>query len=332
MFLASPEKTAGHEEMYRDVTREDGIRYTRWAVIRNTYPELKSTTIATWQSWFNEDYFGRINWGTPIKHHLQFDDVDCEVLFLALDKERDIKKLLSLEITGIYFNELRELPRTIVNRALERCGRYPDERLGGPSFYGVIADTNPPDDDHWIYNVFEVERPKGVKLYRQPPGLIKEDNHWITNPKAENIENLPQDYYLNMVNVNSPEELKVYALGEYGTTKAGKPVYSQYNDRLHYTDSPIEILDDEIVMGMDFGLTPACVFQQMTKRGQLRTIHELIGEDIDVRSFANDVIKPFIQKHYRGLPFKGFGDPSGTARKDTDASNCIHIVRQPAYP
>ena len=27
----------------------DGVRHTRWGVIRNTYPELKSTTIKTWQ-------------------------------------------------------------------------------------------------------------------------------------------------------------------------------------------------------------------------------------------------------------------------------------------
>ena len=30
----------------------DGVRRTRWAIIRNTYPELKSTTIKTWLDWF----------------------------------------------------------------------------------------------------------------------------------------------------------------------------------------------------------------------------------------------------------------------------------------
>jgi len=30
----------------------DGVRRSRWAIIRNTYPELKSTTIKTWETWF----------------------------------------------------------------------------------------------------------------------------------------------------------------------------------------------------------------------------------------------------------------------------------------
>ena len=31
----------------------EGVRKTRWAAIRNSYPELKSTTIKTWEEWSN---------------------------------------------------------------------------------------------------------------------------------------------------------------------------------------------------------------------------------------------------------------------------------------
>ena len=30
---------------------EHGVRYSRWAIIRNTYPELKSTTIKSFEAW-----------------------------------------------------------------------------------------------------------------------------------------------------------------------------------------------------------------------------------------------------------------------------------------
>ena len=33
---------------------ESGVRRTRWAIIRNTYPELKATTIKTFQAWIPE--------------------------------------------------------------------------------------------------------------------------------------------------------------------------------------------------------------------------------------------------------------------------------------
>ena len=32
----------------------NGIRRTRWAVIRNTYNELHTTTLKTWKDWFPE--------------------------------------------------------------------------------------------------------------------------------------------------------------------------------------------------------------------------------------------------------------------------------------
>ncbi len=36
----------------------DGKRKSRWAVIRNTNPQLKTTTIKTWLDWFEEEHWG----------------------------------------------------------------------------------------------------------------------------------------------------------------------------------------------------------------------------------------------------------------------------------
>ncbi len=33
----------------------DGVRYTRFVIVRNSYPELKTTTIKTWQDLFPEN-------------------------------------------------------------------------------------------------------------------------------------------------------------------------------------------------------------------------------------------------------------------------------------
>ena len=38
-----------------------GLRRSRWAVIRNTNPQLKTTTIKTWRDWFVYD-MGKFNW------------------------------------------------------------------------------------------------------------------------------------------------------------------------------------------------------------------------------------------------------------------------------
>ena len=98
----------------------DGKRKTRWAIVRNTYPELKSTTIKTWTDWFPEEVFGLIKWDAPITHRIAFDDVEMEVLFLALDRPDHVSKLLSLEVTGIWFNEARYIPKALVDEMLDK--------------------------------------------------------------------------------------------------------------------------------------------------------------------------------------------------------------------
>ena len=81
---------------------DEGIKKSRWAVIRNTNPQLRTTTIKTWLDWFPENEWGKFHWSVPYTHHIQINDLDLEVIFLALDRPEDVKKLLSLELTGIW--------------------------------------------------------------------------------------------------------------------------------------------------------------------------------------------------------------------------------------
>ena len=100
----------------------DGIRYSRFAVVRNSYPMLRTTTLKTWMELFPENVWGRAHWSPPITHHIKLPTrgdahgIDCEVIFLALDQPKDVRKLLSLELTGAWINEARELPKAIKAR------------------------------------------------------------------------------------------------------------------------------------------------------------------------------------------------------------------------
>jgi len=175
----------------------EGIRKTRWAVIRNTNPQLKTTTIKTWLDWFPEEDWGGFTWSVPYTHKLKKGDIDCEVIFLALDRPEDVKKLLSLELTGVWINEAREIPKSIVDACSMRVGRFPSMRDGGPTWYGVVCDTNPPDTDHWwaimagetiIPDYISKQeakmliKPDNWKFFNQPPAMeeIKDkNNQWL---------------------------------------------------------------------------------------------------------------------------------------------------------
>jgi hypothetical protein len=80
----------------------DGMRHTRWAIIRNTYGQLRDTTRKTFEQWIP----GALGeWSeTAFTFNLKFNDVRAEVLFRALDRPDHVRNLLSLELTGAYTN------------------------------------------------------------------------------------------------------------------------------------------------------------------------------------------------------------------------------------
>jgi hypothetical protein len=308
-----------------------GVRKTRWAVIRNTYPELKSTTIKTWMEWFP---LTDMKWDAPITGWLRFPlpdgtRVEAEVLFFPMDRPEEIGKLKSLELTGAWINEAGETAKAVLDMCTQRVGRYPAQKFGGPTWTGVIMDTNPPDDDHWWYRMAEKEHPKDWEFFRQPGGLLEDNEGLKPNPLAENVKNLPggHEYYLRQSAGKTPEWIKVFLKGEYGTIADGRPVYPEWNDAIHCrTVRPYPELP--LVLGFDYGLTPACVVSQISPRGEFLVLAELCAKDMGIRQFANDVVKPFLSINFHGYSIQACGDPAGLSRSDTDEKTCFQELAE----
>ena len=325
---------------------EDGKRKSRWAVIRNTNPQLKTTTIKTWLDWFPEDEWGKFAWSVPYTHYIKKGELDLEVIFLALDRPEDVKKLLSLELTGVWINEAREIPKSIIDACTMRVGRYPSMRDGGPSWYGVIADTNPPDTDHW-WSILAGEsimpdyitkqeakmlvKPDNWIFYNQPPAMLEikdKQGHldrYEDNNDRENGKNLTNAYYSNIIRGKTKSWIDVYVLNKLGQIEDGKPVYEMFRRDVHVAKSDVAIMKETpIYVGIDFGLTPACVFGQRV-RGRWLIIDELVAEDMGILRFS-DLMK---QKMAEYLPrnFVIFGDPAGDHRAQTDESTPFQILR-----
>ena len=309
----------------------DGIRRSRWAVVRNTYRELKDTTLKTWLDWFSEDDFGPFARG-DMAHRIRIEDLDTEILFRALDRPIDAKKVLSLELTGAWANEARELPKGIIDALGDRTGRYPSIRHGGCTWRGVMMDTNAPDDDHWWYRLAEDERPKGWDFFSQPPGLNESDGIWRTNPKAENLKNLENLYYETRAGGKSRDYVLVYYCNQYGFVQEGKPIYPEYVDHVHCAEEALEAIAGlTIYVGIDFGLTPAAVFGQRTVTGQWRWIDELVTEDIGAVRFA-ELLGPLMRHRYAGYEFEIYGDPAGDDRAQTDETTPFEILNARSIP
>jgi len=303
----------------------DGKRRTRWAVVRNTGPELETTTIKTWLDWFPEAVFGKMNRKPPITHRVAIEDIELEVIFLALDRPDDVKKLLSLEVTGIFFNEARFIHKDIVDAGTGRVGRYPARKEKPdevpddqwPTWYGIIMDTNPPDDDHWWYNGAEVETPEGWEFWGQPSGL---------SPEAENIKHLPRGYYQRIAAGKTKEWTNVFVHGKYGTIQDGKPVYNQsYRDELHCVNDLKPIPGVILHIGIDYGNTPAALITQISPTGQRRVLEEIVTIDTSIQNFAKILIQ-VLNKDYKGYQYKCYGDPAGEF-KDQQQKSAKDLMR-----
>mgnify|MGYP001593502366 CR=1 FL=1 len=319
-------------------TAYNGVRRSRWAAIRNTYPELKSTTVKTWEDWVPEGV-ASTKFDSPIVSLLETDlpdgtKVECEVLFMSLERPADIKKLKSLDLTGVWINECSELPKAVLDMATGRVGRYPGKAMGGASWSGVIMDTNSPDDDHWYYKLAELNRPDGYEFFSQPGALLKVGDRYAPNPIAENVQNhiLGYEYWLRQIPGKDAQWIKVFVLGEYGSVHDGKPVYNEYNDTLHVKAiNPIQGV--QLKIGLDFGLTPAAVITQTDARGRLLVLDELCGEDMGISGFLDDVLIPQLMSVYpifwakKAEMIVCIADPAGSQRAQTDEKSCFDEVK-----
>lgn len=299
----------------------DGKRRSRWAVIRNTYPELKTTTIKSWHQWVPSSMGRWVDSGPPM-HHITEGDLDLEVIFVSLDRPDDIAKLLGMELTGAWIDEAREVPKAVVDGLTGRVGRYPSMLMGGSNWSGIIASTNPPDNDHWWYKLAEEVHPQGWEFFKQPSGM---------STAAENRDNLPKDYYERQMAGKDEDWIKVYVHGEYGFVRDGKSIYPEYIDSLHCQE--FELLPGSpIYVGIDFGLTPAAVFAQRTPMGQWRWHSELVTEDMGAVRFA-ELLREHMFQRYPGFEFASVtGDPAGDIRAQTDETTPFGILKKAGIP
>lgn len=292
--------------MYEQEPDNDGIRRTRIAIIRNTAIELRDTTIKSFENYYGE--LIKFNWGnlTAIYEH---DDVRCEFLFRALDKPGDMRKLLSLEITYAYLNELRELPKEALENVTSRLGRYPSKKDGkGATKAQAIADSNAFDNDTWIYKLFIEGRPDSWSLFIQPPALLDDNS---VNPSAENIENLTYEYYRGQVDGKSTDYVDVMYKVKFIPLQTGKPVYPEYNDTLHCVDDKLLAPPSRelpLVCGGDNGRWSGFLVGQQDPLGRLVIFDEIISNDLSLTDFS-EIIEAHMKLHYSGYKFESWLDP-----------------------
>jgi hypothetical protein len=308
----------------------EGVRKSRWCAVRNTYADLTGTTMKDWLSLYGE--LGKCTKGglEPPTQKLFFklEDgtiVKAEMIFMALDRDDAVRKIRGLQLTGAWPNEVKELNKAVIDMLDLRHGRYPEN----PTWHGMVGDSNAPDTDHWLYKIAEEEKPEGWKFFKQPGGLMRAGKNlsgkikWVLNPEAENINNLPEDYYIRGMQGKTDDWIAVNLANEYGYVASGKAVFPEYSDNLHCAEFDF-VEGVPIYRGWDFGVA-ACVLAQLTPTGRLIVRKEFVAtQTTGIDSFADNVLAQCAP--LKRFEFIDVGDPAGMSKSLTDEKTCFQIL------
>jgi hypothetical protein len=115
----------------------------------------------------------------------KFPDVYSEILFRTIDEFTNPNTFPDFEITGAWFNNCRKITADLFNMVDGRISRYPSVKDGGCSWGGIILDSFPPPRGSFLHKML-YKKPENWEFFMQPSGL---------SPQAENLKNLPENYY-----------------------------------------------------------------------------------------------------------------------------------------
>lgn len=326
----------------------DGLRKTRWAVVRNTYAELTGSTVKDWLEWFpdGDGGYGTMRWSRPLEYQMALGDVRAEIVFIALDNAEDVKKLRSTQFTGFWFNELQYTSREIFMEAESRTGRYPPPWDGGATWDGVLADMNEPSEDHWLAQMTgevpypedmsateraELNWPKEWSYLVQPPALIevfeadgKTIRGYKVNPRAENIRWLKPGYYAEKVRGKTKAWIDSRLMNRITIWVEGSPVWPEFKLETHVAKAELRIQPHwPLYVGLDFGRSPAAVFGQLVN-DRWQIVDEIVAFDVSSTTFA-PMVKRKLEQRFAGMTVYIYGDPKGQDKPQSEERTSYDI-------
>lgn len=311
----------------------DGLRKSRWGVVRNTYPDLEGTVVKDFTEWFPPEQYGMMYWSRPLVFEMSIGDVRAEFIFMALDRPDDVRKLRSGQFTGFVFNEIQYIPKEIFDEAESRTGRFPSVADGGATWDGVLFDLNEPGEDHWLLQMTgevpfpedmpiedraRLRWPKEWRYYVQPPALNevqgpdgKEVVGYRINPLAENTLWLKPSYYPDKVRGKDKRWIDSRLMNRISVWVEGKPVWPQFKEETHVAKQALRPQPGyPILVGLDFGRSPAAVFCQLINN-RWYFLDELVAFDVDSTTFAPMVKRKLTQRFAGFEDVRIYGDPKG---------------------
>lgn len=339
--VGSGKTTACLFELFRRACEQrpapDGIRYTRFAIVRQSLKQLKDTVLKDVTGWLEGIADYRVSESTI---YIKVGDVYSEWLMIPLDTPEDQRRLLSMQLTGAWMSEIIEMDINLVPSLAGRCGRYPSANQGGATWMGIIADTNFPSEGSDWYKFMETDIPPDTQIFKQPGGLSAgaENLEWLTQT-PETLK-LPVDdpirkaqgrkYYERLARTSHPDWVRRYVHAEYGDDPSGSAVFREsFKASFHCVDNLEPVASMPFIVGQDFGRDPWSIICQLDHKGRLLVLEEVRAEDIGLERHIQTALRPALQNiRYLGRPIAIVGDPSGISKSSIYEETTFDVMKR----
>lgn len=264
---------------------------------------------------------------------LEFPEIDSKIQGFAMTADQ----LRQFTFSGIFGDESAFWPEaqqfySASFPTIEGGGRMTLVSSPGPGFFKKLcfdALDVPGDINVAEYTPRAKQAMQGMRLWTNPKNrFLIVELHYTADPDKRAPE------FKESIKNSMPllDYLREYEL--HWDTYAGQPVYPEFSKLHILNEKPEPVAGLPMLIGFDFGLTPAAVVGQY-ENGVLTIYKEYVEINMGASRFVPKVIADlrmrFPTKSDLRKDWKCFIDPSGINRADTDESSCAQVLMQNGF-
>lgn len=265
---------------------------------------------------------------------LIFDELHSQIIGAAMGSDQ----LRQFTFSGVFgdecaFWEQAESFYSATKPTIDGGGRMTLVSSRAPGFFKkVVFDKI----DHPDYNFPEVAPTQvkhpliGVEMWQNPKNrFLVFDLHYTANPAKRGKE------WVTGVRNSMPIRKFMQEYEKSWQTFEGLPVYGDYDKTVHVKRELDPELGSPLLIGVDFGLTPAFIICQLVN-GNLRVLREYLAVNEGIASFAPKVWQQ-LKFHFTQWTNRAdemiqvYCDPAGFQRSQVDARTCAAALRTAGF-
>lgn len=281
-----------------------------WRIPRAMLPKIKN---------------GKMSKQPPL---LEFEDIHSKIQGFPQGSDQ----MRQFTLSGMLFDEWAfwdqaQSAYSAAKPTLDGGGRLTGISSRSPGFFKkvVFDQFDAPDLTFREVPPVTPDRPlEGVECWKNPSNnFFVIDLHYTADPRKRSTE------WRDAVKRSLPKRDYEMEYERSWQTFEGRPVYEDWNKSIHISRAMQLEPGIPILLGWDFGLTPACILTQLVGR-RLRIYKEFIEDAGSISKLAPVVWNYLMQNYLTWMHndlILSYVDPAGFQKAQTDERTCADIMR-----